>query len=277
MGLNAELQRRWPSAYWTARNGQTILRRPAEARALWRTIDERRRPGVAPTPPSPRPRVLVYHAVDQPEFFVNNIASRRFRRQLQLALDEGYRFGSLDDVAAAEPDDALLSISFDDGYRSAGSFAPTLAEFGAPWTMFVTSTWSDGDAWRPELFLDWTELEDLLDSGVHIGSHSATHPDFGSLEESAARVELETSRETIRQRLGVEVTDFAIPFGNAANWSDQAHRAALDVGYTRIYAQSEELRFPGTVGRSFVSGFDSDRTFVATLRGAFDRWEEPAA
>ena len=277
MELEDQLRRRGSSAYWVARNGQTILRRPPEAKALWRTIRERRELAAGTQPMRPRPRILVYHAVDRPELFVNSIGSRRLRRQLLLAREEGYRFVSLDELATASDHDAVLAVTFDDGYRSVLDVASTFAELGVPWTMFVTSSWAGGAAWRPELYLSWAELAALADSGVGIGSHSATHPDFGRLDRDTARAELESSRRAIREHLGIDVSELAIPIGNAANWSSHAHEVALELGYTRIYAQSEELRFPGTIGRSFVSGFDGDRAFLAVLRGAFDRWEEPAA
>ena len=101
-----------------------------------------------------------------------------------------------------------------------------------------------------------------------------THPDFGRLAPDALECELVMSRDTIRQRIGVDVTEFAIPMGRSVNWTPTAGEAARSAGYAVVYAQSEELRPAGTVPRTFISSFDGDRLFRAALGGAFDAWEE---
>lgn len=264
---------RW---YWTARHAQGVLRRPREVRALWRTVTERRSLARRALPSRPRPRVLAYHSVDQPEMFVNNIGTRRFRSQLEHALELGYRFGTLDEILAARPDEPVLAVTFDDGFRSVGIAAPILEELKIPWTMFVTTGWASGHHHRPDIFLTWTELAELAAAGVNLGSHSASHPDFGSLDAESAAADLRASRDAFEQHLGLVPRDFAIPFGNASNWNSYAQKAAQDVGFERIWAQCESLRPPGTLGRSFVCGFDRLREFDAMLAGAFDEWEEPA-
>lgn len=262
--------------YWTARHAQGILRRPREINALWRTVSERRRlAAITPRRP-PRPRVLAYHSVGQPEMFVNNVHPDRFRQQLEQAIALGYRFVPLDSVVSAAADDAVLALTFDDGFRSAAAFAPTLTELGIPWTMFVTTSWASGDHRRPDIFLSWDELGELAAAGVHLGSHSASHPDFGALGPAEAAADLRASCAAFEDRLGFVPRDLAIPYGNAANWPRHAHEAAVELGFERIWAQCESLRPAGTLGRSFVCGFDRPGEFEAMLAGAFDDWEEPA-
>ena len=111
-------------------------------------------------------------------------------------------------------------------------------------------------------------------AGAEIGSHSATHPDFGQLDASAAREELERSRETIRTRLGFAPKSFAIPLGQSANWTPEAMAEARASGYDLVYAQAEETRSPGTIARTFVTRFDNPHVFDAALNGVFDQWEE---
>lgn len=276
MRARIELPPRRETWYWTVRHAQGILRRPREISALWRTVAERRRLAVTAPRRSARPRVLAYHSVGQPEMFVNNIHPTRFRQQLEQALALGYRFVPLDAALDAAPDDAVLALTFDDGFRSAAAFAPTLAELGIPWTMFVTTDWASGDHRRPGIFLSWEELGELAAAGVHLGSHSASHPDFGALGPAEAAADLRASSAAFADRLGFVPKDLAIPYGNAANWPRHAHDAALELGFERIWAQCESLRPAGTLGRSFVCGFDRPTEFEAMLDGAFDDWEEPA-
>jgi peptidoglycan/xylan/chitin deacetylase (PgdA/CDA1 family) len=223
-----------------------------------------------------RGRILCFHSVGQPEFGVNDVPPDRFRRHIELALELGYRFVPPAEIArdGGGPND--LAVSFDDALKSVLTKAdPILREHNIPYTVFAVSEWSDqGQDWQKEKVLSWDELGDMMERGVEVGSHSATHRNFGCIDEKRARVEFETSRDTIKARLGFTPDFMAIPFGQSANWSDVADRVAREVGFTTIYAQAEETRPPGTIARTFVTRFDDDRIFKALLRGAYDRWEE---
>lgn len=228
-------------------------------------------------PQEPRSRILCYHSVGTPSWGVNDVSPTRFRRQLETALREGYRFVPADELASDATGDAKrLAITFDDGLRTvATNAAPILKEYGIPWTIFIVSDWADGrHDFGEDIMLGWSEIARLATAGATIASHSVTHPNFASLDAAAAATELRGSRQTIGQRIGLDTTGFAIPFGQSKNWTAVAGKAALDAGYKTVYAQSERRRAPGTVARTFVTRFDGDRIFHASLRGAFDRWEE---
>ena len=230
------------------------------------------------SPQQPRSRILCYHSVGTPEWGVNDVPPDRFRRQIELALREGYQFVPAGILAreGAAGDSRRLAITFDDGLRSvAANAAPILQEYGIPWTLFVVSDWAEGrHSFGDDIMLGWGEIERLAVAGATIGSHSVTHPNFGLLDAPTASHELEASRETIRQRTGIDAKEFAIPFGQSKNWTDIAAQAASVAGYETVYAQSEQRRASGTAPRTFVTRFDGDRVFRASLEGAFDRWEE---
>jgi peptidoglycan/xylan/chitin deacetylase (PgdA/CDA1 family) len=52
------------------------------------------------------------------------------------------------------------------------------------------------------MMLSWREIARLADDGVEIGSHSVTHPDFGTLDRASAQEELEGLSTPWRPRLG---------------------------------------------------------------------------
>jgi peptidoglycan/xylan/chitin deacetylase (PgdA/CDA1 family) len=206
---------------------------------------------------------------------VNDVAPARFRRQIETLRRLGYRFRTADAIARdGVPGD--IAITFDDGLTSvAANAAPLLFDLGIPWTLFVVTDWVDGHHGFGEgVLLGWREIERLAQRGATIASHSATHADFGRLTRVQARVELERSRSTLRERVGIEAASFAIPLGCRRNWTLAAHEEACAAGYATIYAQGEAKRSAGTVGRTFISRFDNDRLFRAALAGAYDRWEE---
>jgi len=238
------------------------------------------RHALATVTPFPRPRergrILCYHSVGQPEFGVNDVTPERFRRQIEVALEQGYRFVAPAEIARTGGNPKDLAISFDDALKSVLTKAdPILREYSIPYSVFIVSEWSEQKHdWQKTGVLSWRELERMAADGVELGSHSATHRDFGEIDVERAKEEFVRSRDTIAERLGFVPNVFAIPFGQSANWTEAADQAARDVGFSTIYAQAEETRPPGTIPRTFVTHFDDDRIFKAMLRGAYDRWEE---
>jgi peptidoglycan/xylan/chitin deacetylase (PgdA/CDA1 family) len=229
-------------------------------------------PGTAPL----GPRVLCYHSVGTPEWGVNDVSPQRFRRQLELALQAGFEFVPLARVVDGSAPSNALALTFDDGLKSVATNAvPVLEEMAIPYTLFIVSGWADGlGPWAPELLMTWSDIEKSLRGGAEIGSHSVTHPDFRWLPRDDAAYEIGASREVISSRLGVTPTTFAIPYGQAANWSEECQAQAVASGYTTVFAQSDERRAAGTFPRTFITRWDYDRVFKAALAGKFDRWEE---
>jgi peptidoglycan/xylan/chitin deacetylase (PgdA/CDA1 family) len=203
-------------------------------------------------------------------------AGAAFRWAHSLLPLGGYRFVPASEIVRTGGGEKDLAITFDDGLKSVFSTAaPVLAEYKVPWSLFVVSDFPDHTVdWQKEHFLGWKEIEKLAAAGAEIGSHSVTHPNFSELEPSQIADELGRSRRTIEERMGIDTTSFAIPFGQSMNWPGLAAAAAREVGYSTVYAQAEETRPAGTVARTFVTGFDADRIFRSLLGGAFDRWEE---
>jgi peptidoglycan/xylan/chitin deacetylase (PgdA/CDA1 family) len=221
-------------------------------------------------------RILCYHSIGQAIGGVNDVSSRQFRRHIELALRLGFRFVPAAQIARTGGTARDLAITFDDGWTSVlSTAAPILSGYNIPWLLFVVSSWSDhGSAWTRQYILPWHDLERLVATGVQIGSHSATHPDFGSIGGAQMVDELYGSRETIQRRLGFAPTTFAIPLGQSKNWTPAADKIAREAGYETVFAQAEEARPSGTIARTFVTRFDGDRIFSALLNGAYDRWQE---
>lgn len=226
--------------------------------------------------PRPHGRILCYHSVGQPGLGVNDIDERLFCQQIEDALAAGYTFRKASELAADGGGPMDLAVTFDDAWDSVASRAvPILARYGVPMTLFAVSDWSSRPQhWNGAHTLGWRDLDALLQAGVELGSHSKTHPDFGTLSRDQAREELEASRDAFRVNLGFAPATFAIPLGQSANWNAMCADLARQAGYEVVYAQAEATRAPGTVARTFITCFDRIPVFRAALSGAFDRWEE---
>ena len=221
-------------------------------------------------------RILCYHTVGQDEWGANDVTPAQLRRHIELALDAGYRFVPASEIARTGGGPKDLAITFDDGLKSvATNAAPIMKDYNLPWTFFPVSDWTEGKVdWVNPLVMGWRDVEALLAGGAEMGSHSATHPDFGRIGQQQILDELAGSRDLFERRLGHAPRTFVIPLGQSANWTGEAMKAAKDAGYDVIYAQAEATRPQGTVARTFVTKFDGDRIFKALLDGKFDRWEE---
>jgi peptidoglycan/xylan/chitin deacetylase (PgdA/CDA1 family) len=221
-------------------------------------------------------RILCYHSIGQAAAGVNDVKPEQFCRHIELALRLGFRLVPPGQIARTGGTPMDLAITFDDGWTSVLSeAAPILRDYGIPSLLFVVSSWSDHQSpWAKKFILPWRELERVMVMGVQIGSHSVTHPDFGSIERAQMIDELCTSRDAIHRRLGFAPTAFAIPYGQSMNWPSLAGQLAREAGYEVVYAQAESTRPKDTIPRTFVTRYDNGRIFSALLRGAYDGWEE---
>jgi peptidoglycan/xylan/chitin deacetylase (PgdA/CDA1 family) len=100
-------------------------------------------------------------------------------------------------------------LSFDDADRTWIDVAlPILAELRIPATFFVVSGYVDkGDN------LTWQDCRDMLRAGMSFGSHSRTHRRLLDLDDATAADEIRGSKAAIEDQLGVEIKDFAAPYG----------------------------------------------------------------
>lgn len=218
-------------------------------------------------------RILCYHSLGQPMWGVNDVSPQRFHQQIELALAAGYRFVPASEIVKTGGGPRDLSITFDDSPLSVLTVAaPILASYGIPFSLGVVSDWSETGFWGNAL--TWDQVIEVAELGGQIDNHSSTHPDFSQLTKAAAFDEIGGASELIERRTGIATTTFAIPWGQSGNWPTHADEAARELGYTVLYAQAEGTRPPGTVARTFVTKYDSERVFQALLRGRFDNWEE---
>jgi len=101
-----------------------------------------------------------------------------------------------------------IVLSFDDGYLSHYTHAkPVLRKLGWPGVLYLT-TKSIGPGG-----LTVKQLKALLGAGWEIDSHTLTHPDLTTLDDTALAAELEDSRKELQERFDVPVNFFAYPAG----------------------------------------------------------------
>jgi peptidoglycan/xylan/chitin deacetylase (PgdA/CDA1 family) len=139
----------------------------------------------------------------------------------------------------------VFCLSFDDGHPTwRDVVVPVLRELGVPATFFLTtSTIGAGDD-----ALSWQDCREMVAAGFSFGSHTLTHRHLSELEDGAAAREIYGSKAEIEDRLGIEIKDFAAPYGQpGVDFLDRDVRLAQEAGY-RSFATT--LRAPMHTGDS---------------------------
>lgn len=193
---------------------------------------------------------------------------RHFRRQLAALAEDGWTTISPDQyhhhlTRRADLPDKPVLLSFDDGTRGQVTVGlPELLERDMTATFFVMSVVLDKPTWMRR-----RDLARLADAGMTIGGHTYDHPGVDTLRGKAWKVQLEDSRETLREASGQPVDHFAYPFGIVRR---RAYPHLEEAGYRTAF-QLEERKVDReaplfTLRRMLVGSTWSGQELLAKLR-----------
>ena len=108
-----------------------------------------------------------------------------------------------------KPPERSLIITFDDGWKNQYRYAfPILKKYNFPATFFIVVNQTGGN-----LFMNWQQLKELLNSGMEIGSHTISHPNLKKLTSSQLISEIENSKTILEKKLDCQIEVFAYPYG----------------------------------------------------------------
>ena len=169
--------------------------------------------------------VLCYHLVGAGTVSPVDIPEAMFRAHMET-LAEVAHVVTLDGLAAGLSGDGSAAttrvvITFDDAFKNFFTKAwPVMHGLDLPVTLYVPVGFVSGESPSPMSGgedLDaatWGDLREGVASGLlTIGSHSWTHPDVRTLDESSAAKELGDSRRVLEGSLEIPVTSFCYPRG----------------------------------------------------------------
>jgi peptidoglycan/xylan/chitin deacetylase (PgdA/CDA1 family) len=230
--------------------------------------------------------VLCYHALSPSWTAALATTPERFERQIEYLLRRGYRPVRFAEAVQAEPGARVMSITFDDAYRSVIELAwPILSRLGAPATVFAPTDyigleapmrwpgierWIGGDFETELTPMSWSELHCLADAGWEIGSHTGSHPRLTGLDDRELRAELVRSKASCEQHLGIDCTSIAYPYGDV---NDRVAAASAAAGYTAGAALPQRLdsRHPLEWPRIGIYQVDDDIRFRMKVSPALRR------
>jgi peptidoglycan/xylan/chitin deacetylase (PgdA/CDA1 family) len=131
------------------------------------------------------------------------------------------------------------------------------------------------ELWRP---LNWQELEEMKDGGVHFGFHSHSHRNLALLSPADLARDLAGGLEVFEGRWGYRPRFFALPYGWYDAYTPETITTLQQLNFDLIFGtQLGRARLPchqSVLPRLGIHQSDDLASFQRKLFGAYD-WLEP--
>ena len=219
--------------------------------------------------------VLMYHHIREPEAEWSR-SPENFRQDLENLYQQGYRPLRLEDYATGNittpPGKTPVILTFDDGNQNnfnmiedetgewvidADSAVGILMDFHESHPDFMPHATFFINGGTPFGQEEWVEykLNYLVENGMDIGNHTATHLHLGEADAETLQRELGRIVQLVKEYVpNYEVNTFALPFGSRPNdealWSylvsgeyedvNYHHVAVLEVGWDPYHSPHHE-------------------------------------
>jgi len=235
--------------------------------------------------------ILMYHSISaDPEdgvhpYYRVNTAPGIFEAQMRLLRDAGFKSLTVSQLVAlldkgGSVRERLVAITFDDGYRDLYLEAfPILQRYGLTATVYLPTAFI-GDSplrFKGRECLTWSEVSEMAKEGIEFGSHTVHHPRLVELHRSDVVNEIRDSKDAIEQRLGEEVSSFAVPYAFpehdptfASFLRDTLAEAGYTSNVTTILGTAVAGDNPFFLKRLPVNSSDDEALFRAKLAGAYN-------
>ncbi len=229
-------------------------------------------------PVSVEASILVYHRFGPVVHDQMTVRTVTFRTQLEYLKQHGYPIIPLKTLVnyllgdGPAPPARAVVITVDDGHASVMTeMLPLVREYRVPVTLFIYPSAISNASYA----MKWDQLSELSRTGLFdIQSHTYWHPNFKTEKRrlppaeyrSFETVQFTKARTVLRNRLGVDATMLAWPFGI---YDDELIATAGQSGYVAGFTLDRRPVAPRermmALPRYLVLDNDSGRRFAAML------------
>lgn len=190
----------------------------------------------------------------------------------------------------ASQHDKKINVTFDDGFLSNYTIArPILNSLGIKATFFILSDvyssmhhkeilnniylGNQDRVKKAEPFMSVEQIAQLLVDGHTIGSHTKTHQNLAMIKSgSEISDEIQGSKEFLENMLGININDFAYPFGGIEHISKKALLIANE-SYKKIHSGVRGINRQDTdkiILRQSINLYDDNKIFDLIACGGMD-------
>jgi peptidoglycan/xylan/chitin deacetylase (PgdA/CDA1 family) len=193
--------------------------------------------------------ILTYHKITaRREVGINTVHPRKFEAQMLYLKDAGYTAITFNDIKINNIPDKPVIITFDDGYASVYENAlPILYSLNFRAVVFIISgfigkenTWDANLAGIRFSHLHSSQIQELFQEGLEIGSHGVTHRALTYLPLDEINLELSNSHEHLSNLLHDSISSIAYPFGiQNKTIQNLAKDAGYDFGCINLWGKDD--------------------------------------
>ncbi len=177
----------------------------------------------------PRVAVIMYHSVGGNAKM--SLSPSAFSHHIDALQDMGAKFATVGEICGSrEVSDWTICLTFDDGFEDNHSVVfPLLVNRGIRATFFLCSGFVDRRIdisarfrnYRGLSPMNWQQARELADAGMEIGCHTVSHPVLATLPAIMQEQEMANAKKEIENQVGIEISSFAIPFGNRGTYTGE--------------------------------------------------------
>ncbi len=188
--------------------------------------------------------VLNYHKVVD-EHMSLSVPLADFEQHMKWLKEYGYTSITPEElyefiVNGSELPEKPVLITFDDGYKDNYTNAyPIMKKYGFKGTIFVVT----GFLGVYDNYMTWEQAKELADNGFSIESHTYSHKSMTEANDEEISKELTKSRDTIKNKLGIDADFMAYPTGTynlhiAELVQKAGYKGAFTIKYDNVSRES---------------------------------------
>ena len=173
--------------------------------------------------------ILMYHSITNMPKGTRmrslHVPPKRFILQMRLLKLLGYRGVSMSELQlylSGEKIGKVVGLTFDDGYRNNLINAlPIIRKLGFSATVYIVSQniggnnqWDIDKGILENKMMNENEIQEWIDSGMEIGSHTRNHENLTKCNTEKAFKEIQQSKLDLEYRFKIPVNHFCYPYGS---------------------------------------------------------------